>query len=61
MQGLFQRVRVFVQFFRKRAKYLKIWAKMYNTCKYFEKGQPHGCGYHVHEIARICPEIPKIS
>ena len=40
---------------KKRAKYLKIWAKMYKIWKYFEKGQPHACDYHMHETARICP------
>ena len=39
----------------KRAKYLKIWAKMYKIWKYFEKGQPHACDYRMHETARICP------
>ena len=40
---------------KKRAKYLKIWAKMYKIWKYFEKGQPHVCNYCMHETAKICP------
>ena len=28
---------------QERAKYLKIWAKMYKIGKSFEKGQPHAC------------------
>ena len=43
---------------QKRAKYLKIWAKMYKIWKYFEKGQPHACDYRMHEAARIYPERP---
>ena len=43
-------------FFWKRAKYLKIWAKLYKISKYFVKRQPHVCDYHMHETARICPE-----
>ena len=39
---------------QKRAKYLKIWAKKYKIWKYFEKGKPHACDYHMHETARIC-------
>ena len=42
-------------FQKKRANYLKIWAKMNKTWKYFEKGQPHVCDYRMHETARICP------
>ena len=30
---------------KKRAKYLKIWAKMYKIWKYFEKGQVIACDY----------------
>ena len=29
----------------KRAKYFKIWAKMYKIFKYFEKGQVIACGH----------------
>ena len=36
----------------KRAKYLKIWAKMYKIWKYFEKGGD----YCMHEIATIYPD-----
>ena len=39
---------------QKRAKYLKIWAKMYKIWKCFKKGQPHACDYCTHERARIC-------
>ena len=39
--------------FRKRAKYLKIWANMYKIWKYFEKGQSHVCDYCMHEATRI--------
>ena len=31
---------------KKRAKYLKIWAKMNKILKYFEKGQPHLCNWN---------------
>ena len=30
---------------QKRAKYLKIWAKMYKISEYFEKGQLTMCDY----------------
>ena len=40
---------------QKKAKYLKTWAKMYTTCKYFEKGKPLACDYRTHETSRICP------
>ena len=33
---------------QKMAKYLKIGVKMYKIWKYFEKGQPHMCGYCMH-------------
>ena len=39
---------------QKRAKYLKIWAKMYKIWKYFWKGHPHACDYRMHERTRIC-------
>ena len=39
----------------KRAKHLKIWAKIYKIWKYFEKRKPHVCDYRMHETARICP------
>ena len=39
--------------FQKRAKYLKIWAKMYKIWKYFENRQSHVCNYHMHETAGI--------
>ena len=42
---------------QKMTKYLKIWAKMYRTSKYFEKRQLHACNYCMHETARICPDI----
>ena len=42
---------------QKRAKYLKIWAKMYKIWIYFEKGQPHACDYRMHEAANICPDM----
>ena len=44
---------------QKRAKYLKIWAKMYKVQKYFEKGQPPACNYRMHDTARICPDQQK--
>ena len=40
---------------QKKAKYLKTWAKMYTTYKYFEKGKPLACDYRTHETSRICP------
>ena len=40
---------------QKRAKCLKIWAKMYKIWKYFEKGQSRVCAYRMYETARICP------
>ena len=43
------------EIFQKRAKYIKIWAKMFKIWKYFEIGQPHSCEYCIHETARICP------
>ena len=63
-QGLFLKVKACIPFFRKsankekkRAKYLKIWAKMYKIWKYFfEKGQPRACDYHMHETATTCPD-----
>ena len=46
---------------QKRPKYLKLWAKMYKIIwKYFEKGQPYACDYHMHETARICPVLVDI-
>ena len=42
-------------FFRKRAKYLKIWAKMYKIWKYFEKGQLIVCNKRMQYTARIGP------
>ena len=48
---LFSVIPLYMQFSRsldyimgkKRAKYCKIWAKMYKIWKYFEKGQPIAC------------------
>ena len=45
---------IFSEKWQKRAKYLRIWVKMYKIWKYFEKGQPHACDYHT-QTARICP------
>ena len=44
-----------------RAKYLKIWAKMYHIWKYFEKGQLHACDYRMHETAGICPATTQLN
>ena len=54
-QGLFKKERAYVWFFRKRAKYLKMYSKIDKIWKYFEKGQSHACDYRMHETARICP------
>ena len=40
---------------QKKAKYLKIWSKVYKMWKYFEKGQSHACDYCMYETARIWP------
>ena len=55
-----EKVRACMQFFRriankgqKRAKYLKIWQKMYKIWECFEKGQSHACDYCTHETDRI--------
>ena len=57
-----------MQFFRKKAKqgqkrvrFLKNWAKMYKTLKYFGKGQPHAFDHWMHEKARICPAITWVA
>ena len=42
---------------QERAKYLKIWAKMYKIWKHFGKGQPRLCKYQMHETARIYPGV----
>ena len=44
---------------KKRAKYLKIWAKMYKIWKKKKnwKKQPHGCDCCMHGTARISPEL----
>ena len=52
-----RQLRVCMQFFRKKAKYLKIWAKMCKICECFEKGQSDACDYCMYETARICPEM----
>ena len=44
---------------KKRAKYLKIWAKMYQIWKHFEKGQSHACKYRMHETPGICSVLWK--
>ena len=54
-QDLFKKERAYVWFFRKRAKYLKMYSKIDKIWKYFEKGQSHVCDYRMHETARICP------
>ena len=46
---------------QKRAKYLKIWAKVYKIWKYFEKGYPHAHDYYMHETARMCPGNAALS
>ena len=35
---------------------MKIWAKMYKICKYFEKGQVIACDYRTQWIARKGPD-----
>ena len=39
----------------KKGKIFENLGKMHKISKYFEKGQPHVCSYHIHETARICP------
>ena len=46
---------------QKMAKYLKIGVKMYKIWKYFEKGQPHMCGYRMHETAQVYPGFGTIG
>ena len=49
--------------FQKKAKYLKLLAKMYTFWKYFEKWQPRERDSRTHETARVCfvIEIYRIS
>ena len=42
-QGIFYKVKAWERFCRKRAKYLKTWAKMCKIWKYFEKRQLIAC------------------
>ena len=54
------KVRACLWFFRKRAKNNKMFenfGKNIQIWKYFEKGQPHVCDYHMHEAAGICPAM----
>ena len=37
-------------FQKKKAKYLKIWAKMYKIWKHFEKGQPHAWDHRMKQL-----------
>ena len=57
VQGLFLEVRACIPFFRKRAKYLEIWAKMYKIWKYFEKRQVIACNYCMQQTTRIGPVV----
>ena len=56
--GPIPKVRACVQFFtkKKKAKCLKILAKINKIWKYFEKGQPPACDYCMQETARICSD-----
>ena len=42
---------------KKKAKYLKVWAKMYKIWNYFEKGQAIACNYCMQQTAGKGPTV----